>query len=458
VRKGSICGVGAALLSLSALATHAASQVEKVNTPPGIVEVRLGQSEVALTGPWRFHIGDDPRWSEANFDDSGWEIVDLTPLAGAHDSDVGLTNYVPGWTARGHSGYSGWAWYRLRITIDSPSVVSLALAGPPDVDDAYQLFFNGHLLGNAGDFSRGIPVVYSIQPRMFNLPNSLLQQAGGVVAVRVWMGATTLADAPDVGGIHIAPAIGMMNAVEAQYKLQWLETIRGYIVDAIEPVLLVALAVMAFCFWRFERSGSAYLWLSTALLLTALVRVNQVVFFWGQIESAHIFDMTRNVLLIPLGLFAWTTAWCEWLGVDRTKWIARAAATLATIYMVAEWAARIESWRSNVQVFEMVSESVRLIFVLLLCYVIASGIQKKRIADRWLTLLAIVLISAGLFAQELSDVRVPGIWFPFGTGVSRTQFAYAGFIVVMFALLFRRALRNPRTLAEPITERNAEII
>jgi len=79
------------------------------------VEVHLTHGERALTGPWRFHFGDDPRWASASFDDHGWEQMDLTPKPGAHDGDVGLPGYVPGWSARGHAGQWGHAWYRLRL-------------------------------------------------------------------------------------------------------------------------------------------------------------------------------------------------------------------------------------------------------------------------------------------------------------------------------------------------------
>ena len=41
----------------------------------------------------------------------------------------------------------------------------------------------------------------------------------------------------------------------------------------------------------------------------------------------------------------------------------------------------------------------------------------------------VVLASVGQFAPELSAIRVPGIWFPFDTGVSRAQFAYALFFI-----------------------------
>jgi hypothetical protein len=47
--------------------------------------VTLGNSAVALTGPWKFSPGDSPWvngspvWAEPGFDDEGWSVMDLTP-------------------------------------------------------------------------------------------------------------------------------------------------------------------------------------------------------------------------------------------------------------------------------------------------------------------------------------------------------------------------------------------
>jgi hypothetical protein len=71
--------------------------------------VTLGDSVVALTGPWKFRTGDDMRFADANFDDSAWGAMDLTPLPGSYDPQIGSSGYVPGWTARGYRGYSGYA-------------------------------------------------------------------------------------------------------------------------------------------------------------------------------------------------------------------------------------------------------------------------------------------------------------------------------------------------------------
>jgi hypothetical protein len=117
------------------------------------VPVALGHSVVALTGPWKFHIGDDPRWADPKFDDSSWETVDLGAKEESIDPIMGTGGYSPGWTAKGHPGYAGFAWYRIRIRItgaDGP----LAVLSPTDFDDSYQLFADGRLAGSFGKFDR----------------------------------------------------------------------------------------------------------------------------------------------------------------------------------------------------------------------------------------------------------------------------------------------------------------
>jgi hypothetical protein len=51
---------------------------------------------------------------------------------------------------------------------------------------------------------------------------------------------------------------------------------------------------------------------------------------------------------------------------------------------------------------------------------------------------------AGIFGGELLDpIGVPGIWFPFGIGVSRTQYVYA-IAVPLLAFLIVRTLPSAR--------------
>ena len=56
--------------------------------------------------------------------------------------------------------------------------------------------------------------------------------------------------------------------------------------------------------------------------------------------------------------------------------------------------------------------------------------------------LALVVLS--VFGGELLDpLKVPGIWFPFGIGVSRTQYIYAVLIPLLGALIARTLAERP---------------
>src|ERR1035441_3908325 len=107
------------------------------------VPVKLGESYTQLTGPWKFHTGDDMAWAQPDFDDSKWDTMDLTPRRGAE---------AAGWTKRGYPGYSGYAWYRLRVDVQGANH-GLSLKMPDQADDAYQVYVNGQLVGEFGRFT-----------------------------------------------------------------------------------------------------------------------------------------------------------------------------------------------------------------------------------------------------------------------------------------------------------------
>jgi hypothetical protein len=98
----------------------------RVQPSDGIAHITLGQSVFPLNGPYKFTIGDSPIdpathqpfWAEPTFDDSHRETVDLTPPEGSYDPIAGISGYVPGWAAKGHPGYSGYAWYRIRVKVE----------------------------------------------------------------------------------------------------------------------------------------------------------------------------------------------------------------------------------------------------------------------------------------------------------------------------------------------------
>ncbi len=139
--------------------------------------IALGQSIVTLNGPWKFHIGDNPRWADPGFDDSQWETVDFAAGPASVDPATGAAGYSPGWTAKGHPGYSGYAWYRIRLQFVNPEQ-ALAMLVPSNIQDAYQVFSNGRLVGSMGKFVLTAQPPRSTQPSALQPDGHSVCQAG----------------------------------------------------------------------------------------------------------------------------------------------------------------------------------------------------------------------------------------------------------------------------------------
>ena len=434
------------LLSLCLLTASVIPSAHAVaDSTPGTTVV-LGHSTVPLNGPWRFHIGDDDRWSSPDFDDGGWETVDLTPAAGAHDGDVGLPGYVTGWSQRGHAHYTGYAWYRMKIAVDSDQGTVLALAGPTLVDSTYQLYVNGKLAGGPGVFSQTPPVVFAAKPSVFVLPTSPTDKTQNyVIAFRVWL--DPLEAGEESGGMHVAPVIGAADAIHQLHQTQWLQTFKGYVVDAAEPLAFFLLAIMVMALMA-SGAADSYRWLVAALILLALLRVNQVLFFWTPYLSLRGYDIAVTVLLRPLTLAAWTLAWRDWFGLNRHRWLGYTVGVLTVAYVVfaclgRPWFAPDASHGLKAMT-SVVVQSLRLVFAVIYLWIIGLGVARSARPLTWLAALAAISVGIGLFATELSALGVPGIWFPYGTGVSRSQYAYAIFIALLLVLILMRSVGYAR--------------
>jgi hypothetical protein len=402
----------------------------------GMAEISLGQSAVPLYGPWKFTVGDSPLdpvthaplWAEPGFDDSKWEAVDLTPSEGSMDPNSGFTRFVPGWTAKGHPGYWGYAWYRMRVHLQQPPGVRLALTGPADVDDVYQIFDNGGLVGSFGDFTGNTPVVYYSQPMMFPLsqpagakPNSSIR----LLAFRVWMEPTTLMGQPDVGGFKQAPELGEAGAVAASFAL---------------------LAAMAFSLTLFDRSDHVYLWMGAVFLGESALAAESLFAVWTQRLSIFA-DKLFTDFLSPLLYAGWVMVWWVWFRLHRPAWLPRAVGGLTLIYVVAgsigdDLFFHFFSHPVAV-VFHMIALVVRLLLFSLLLWIVIQGIRRQGLEGS-LVLPAVVLLGISLFGAELSVLHVRVFWFPFGVRLGTGDIASLLLMAVTALLLLRRLLKSVR--------------
>ena len=390
----------------------------------------LRAAATLLDGPWRFHVGDDPHWSEASADDSAWETIDLTPKPGSRDGDVGLPDYVRGWMAHGHPGYTGYAWYRRVVDVPAGQA-SWDVLGPTLVEDGYELYWNGQLLGGSGRLGTR-PRVVATRPLQFALP---ADAAGtrGVLALRAFM-LPRPGTGVEGGGMHSAPILAPRPVGDELHRVQWARTIAGYIVDAVEPLAMLALAGLALrCRPRSDARGFLA-WAGIALALMAARRLENALVAWTDVLDLPTYSFLARYLWMP-AVAAWALAWNRW---RRRPWRGIDAAALAIL------AAQIAGTATH-------SASVTSVgrFAAIALFVVIAVRAARGGALRPLALSALALTILAFFAGELLDpIGVPGIWFPFGIGVSRTQYLYAVFIPLL-ALLVVRTLDGRRAPRAP---------
>ena len=423
------------------------------------VRITLGQSVVPLYGPWKFTVGDSPLdpsgaplWAQPGFDDSKWETVDLTPKAGVFDPLGGFSDYAKGWTTRGHRSHWGYGWYRIRVQVSAQPGETLALGGPAYVDDAYQFFSDGVLIGSFGKFTGSHPTIYYTQPMMFPLPQA---PAGGlpseprtqVLAFRVWMEPSTLVTQADSGGFHTAPTLGNAAAVSAGYQLRWLELIRTQFIAGVEGLLFLLLAGVAFSLTRFDRSDPVYVWMGAIFLLIAALEAINVLGAWTQNIGGILDNGLGDGILTPLIFGGWVMVWWIWFGLQRVQWVPKAVGWLTLGYMVST-AIGEDIFYPFISVpvagvFHTVSLAVRLALLVLLILVVAWGIRRQS-AEGWLVLPAVVLLIAWQFNSELALLHIRINWFPFGIRFGLAAVSNVLLTAVLFGLLFRRLLLSVR--------------
>jgi hypothetical protein len=241
------------------------------------VDVELNRVPITpLAGPWHFHTGDDPAWSDPAFNDSAW------PLLSAEKP----------WFKQGYPDYRGVAWYRIKLIVGASSR-NLALYIPA-ISNSAQIYANGRLVGRIGELPPRPRIVIAPHAR-FVIPDSALQPGRPLVlAIRIWRWET---DTLIFGaGFDAPPVIGDASAISLAQTLfkrsdYWKQS---QMVLGVFANLLTAIAALAL--FAMRRKEREYLWFGVAQLFWAS---QLVVFMSSQFRPTSFSLMEATIAIAP---------------------------------------------------------------------------------------------------------------------------------------------------------------
>ena len=437
------------LLFLLALQGH--GQSIPASTAASPAQITIESAVVPLTGPWKFHTGDNPQWASPDFDDSSWGTMDLGPTSGdpyTHDS-----GFVPGWTTRGYAGYSGYAWYRLQVVVTRQSGQDgnepLAISMPARFENAYQVYVNGKLVGQMGRFTAQGVSFYANRPGAFSLPRELHPGATLTIAIRMWMDAYTALVVPEAGGLHGPPVLGQAGIIDALQRLHW------YTIGQMEAseffeimVQLLAILVVFSLFWL-DRGEKAYLWLGlscTISLVYVAFMVVEVHTTWVRANS--ISGSLPFVVLAVVQKGVWLVFWAYWFRLEHRRdmvWLYRVAwATVLLLVIGASLlsspiygdiiSARAVAW------IESPLKILALLLGLMLVWIAYQGIRKNG-AEGWIALPAVLLVAFSFNTQLL---HIPRLFFVYGISIPLSRVATLTSLAIISVLMLRRFLQGQR--------------
>ena len=296
--------------SCTSLLAPIASSICQAQTPQ-VEATRLDGGTAVLDGPWKFHLGDDRGWASPGFDDSGWE---------------NLTVDEP-WGMQGHRSMDGFAWYRRQVKFATNETLPVNLSIlVPSVEDAYELYWNGRLVGSYGHLPPNPSWYWGLRPRAFALGPS----ASGLLAVRVWKAPFLTIDTGKQGGFYAPPRVGSAQAIALAMQsldYQWLQ---GELFNLALNLLYALVGLFTLAAWLRERKQP----LIGLMACYALSRVLFYVFFSSR------FPVSEDVALPLAEIWQAVSDISLWfllvwlLDLRGNKKLVRLARILAVIYSV----------------------------------------------------------------------------------------------------------------------------
>ncbi len=417
----------------------------------GDFKALIGNSVVVLTGPWKFHPGDDPGWADPNLDDARWDSLDLAPPDGSYDPVTGASGFTPGWTAHGYPKLTGFAWYRLRVDVENDThtakPAALALTMPIDFDDAYQVYVNGQMVGEFGSFRHRPVQFFNAQPRAFPLPNGV-NSGPIVIAIRMWMDTATPLSSPDAGGLHGPLMLGQANSIDAMLQLEWDAVNRTELGNVLNAVLMLFAAILGLVLYWFDRKDPAYFWLAMAGLVTFVGRFTIVLGYYTIALPMGPEVFLQDVLLQSLGMGLWALFWGYWFRLEGFRRTASVIVALVCLSCLSIALVRPPLYGTYIPISAatwLVPTSLALKISLgaVLLWITYRGIRTRG-AEGWLALAPILLTICWQYQEEIMVLHLPTIVQIYGVTMTEGQIGALLMLAIITLLMTHRFIRSQR--------------
>jgi hypothetical protein len=430
------------LLSIVSYCAHAQSSTGEIGDAnrgkaDSVVPVKLGDSSAQLVGPWRFRTGDNPAYSQPDFDDSDWASMDLTPAPGT----PGV-----GWTRLGYPGYSGFAWYRLRVDVEG-ATHRLALKMPDQADDAYQVFVNGELVGEFGKFTKRGVTAYPALPEAFPLPKGV-GNGTLTIAIRMWMDSATRFISPDAGGLHGPPALGYASLIRNLVRLDYDDIAHFFGSGLLEELILFMAFLMAGALLWLDPEEKGYFWLALVSLATFLgvgivLSVNYTT--WLSQTQAVIMG---EVLLTNLRIGLWVMFWGYWFRMPRIRLLHWVVWFLVAVLMIGTAMIRPPLYGQLVPLafssfIYPILMVVKLALGILLFLVAYRGFTTQK-TEGWMAAAAVLLVIVANYQRELRLIHVPTSFSLLGFAIQLGTIAAVASLLIITVMLLRRFFHSQR--------------
>ena len=247
--------LGAATIAGQALATQPGTAPSgqpstagsaPASTAPAAAPPPVLRAIVRLDGPWRFAIGDDPRWADPGYDDSAWPTIDVSQPA----------------SSQGIDSYSGFAWYRMQIDPRQLAAVGATSGGQPLVllvtpNSVGQLavYINGIETGRTRGMDEHLSM-YQSPPFTVPLPPS--SNGPIVLAIRTWAGPSVIIRHGLIDRVELGPASDIADQLATGRAQQWDERVASAMFITF---VFLCVALLGGALYVAQRNAE-YLWLA----------------------------------------------------------------------------------------------------------------------------------------------------------------------------------------------------